>query len=65
MAVLSAEGSRTFVDSIRTAYEDETGRHRRRMGPGIHRVMIFGLVRISAIVGMRVEDDCPNGKPYA
>lgn len=62
--VLSADDARTLIDSIRIEYEDGKPdivglRDRALIG-----VMVFSFARISAVVGMRVEDYYPNGKRW-
>src|SRR3954454_9534821 len=66
--VLSAQDARTLLDSIAVARDRGDGvmeplllglRDRALIG-----VMVFSFARISAVVGMKVEDYYPNGKRW-
>jgi site-specific recombinase XerD len=66
--VLSAQDARTLLDSIATEREHGDGtktplllrlRDRALIG-----VMVFSFARISAVLGMKVEDYYPNGKRW-
>lgn len=66
--VLSAGDARTLLDSIETEREETLGktvpvlvglRDRALIG-----VMVFSFARVSAVVGMRVEDYYQNGKRW-
>src|SRR3954447_15882746 len=66
--VLSAHDARTLLDSIATEREDDDGtrtplllglRDRALIG-----AMVFSFARISAVLGMKVEDYYPNGKRW-
>jgi site-specific recombinase XerD len=66
--VLSAQDARTLLDSIETERENDDGtktplllglRDRALIG-----VMVFSFARISAVLGMKVEDYYPNGKRW-
>lgn len=62
--VLSSDDARKLLDSIRVAHEDGTPdllglRDRALIG-----TMVFSFARISAVLGMRVEDYYQNGKRW-
>src|SRR3954447_6622843 len=66
--VLSAHDARTLLDSIATEREDDDGtrtplllglRDRALIG-----AMVFSFARISAVLGMKLEDYYPNGKRW-
>src|SRR4051812_39993013 len=66
--VLSAQDARALLDSIETERKNDDGtrtplllglRDRALIG-----VMVFSFARISAVLGMKVEDYYPNGKRW-
>src|SRR5262245_6024702 len=66
--VLSAQDARTLLDSIETERENDDGTKTPVLlglrGRALIGVMVFSFARIGAVLGMKVEDDYPDGKRW-